>query len=103
MVREQALRLLSRREAEPTPPLPEAAIERAMRAITGEPAPDAQLPFLREELALGGAPNRPAWGAPGLSNWYKGASGRVTQNWPGTHHEFWAMTRAPDPAEHDFG
>ena len=44
-----------------------------------------------------------AWGAPEVSSWYKDASGRVTQNWSGTHHDFWAMTRAPDPAEHDFG
>ena len=32
-----------------------------MVAITDEPVPDVQLPFLREELSIGGAPNRPAW------------------------------------------
>ena len=60
-----ALRLPSRREAECAPPPPEAAIERAMVAITGEPVPDAHRPFLREELAVGGAPNRLAWGEGG--------------------------------------
>ena len=60
MVRERALELLRRGRAEQT--LPEAAIKRAMCAITGEPVPDAHLPFLREELPIGGAPNRPAWG-----------------------------------------
>lgn len=43
-----------------------------------------------------------AWGAPGVRSWYKDASGRVTQNWPGTHLEFWETTKAPDPADFDF-
>jgi 4-hydroxyacetophenone monooxygenase len=40
-----------------------------------------------------------AWGAPAVSSWYKNKSGRVTQNWPGTHWEFWQQMRAPDIAE----
>jgi 4-hydroxyacetophenone monooxygenase len=40
-----------------------------------------------------------AWGAPNVSSWYKSASGRVSQNWPGDHFEFWQRTREPDPAD----
>lgn len=36
-----------------------------------------------------------AWGSPLVDSWYKNASGRVTQNWPGTHFEFWDQTRSP--------
>lgn len=43
-----------------------------------------------------------AWGAPGVRSWYKNKSGRVTQNWPGTHLAYWEMTKAPDPAEFEF-
>ncbi|MEH6634568.1 MAG: NAD(P)/FAD-dependent oxidoreductase [Halioglobus sp.] len=38
-----------------------------------------------------------AWGAPAVSSWYKNSAGRVTQNWPGTHGEWWQQTLAPDP------
>jgi 4-hydroxyacetophenone monooxygenase len=37
-----------------------------------------------------------AWGSPVVSSWYKNSAGRVTQNWPGTHFEWWEVTRAPD-------
>lgn len=40
-----------------------------------------------------------AWGAPAVSSWYKNAEGRVTQNWPGTHWEFWQQMRAPTAEE----
>ncbi len=40
-----------------------------------------------------------AWGAPVVSSWYKNSSGRVTQNWPGTHGEFWQQMRAPEAGE----
>lgn len=43
-----------------------------------------------------------AWGAPGVRSWYKNTSGRVTQNWPGTHLGYWEITKAPDPAEFEF-
>jgi 4-hydroxyacetophenone monooxygenase len=38
-----------------------------------------------------------AWGAPSVNSWYKNSTGRVTQNWPGTHREWWEETLAPDP------
>lgn len=40
-----------------------------------------------------------AWGAPGVRSWYKNQKGRVTQNWPFSLRDFWAQTRAPDPAD----
>jgi 4-hydroxyacetophenone monooxygenase len=36
-----------------------------------------------------------AWGSPHVSSWYKNANGRVSQNWPGTHFEWWQQTREP--------
>jgi 4-hydroxyacetophenone monooxygenase len=41
-----------------------------------------------------------AWGAPGVASWYKNAAGEVTQNWPGTHLEYWEETRRFEPAEY---
>ncbi len=40
-----------------------------------------------------------AWGSPAVSSWYKNATGRVSQNWPGTHFQWWQQTREPSPAE----
>ncbi len=40
-----------------------------------------------------------AWGSPKSKSWYKNASGRVTQNWPGTHYEYWIATKEPDIAD----
>jgi 4-hydroxyacetophenone monooxygenase len=37
-----------------------------------------------------------AWGSPHVDSWYKNADGRVSQNWPGTHWEWWQQTRVPD-------
>ncbi|MDG1943286.1 MAG: NAD(P)/FAD-dependent oxidoreductase [Halioglobus sp.] len=37
-----------------------------------------------------------AWGSPHVDSWYKNADGRVSQNWPGTHWEWWQQTRTPD-------
>jgi 4-hydroxyacetophenone monooxygenase len=37
-----------------------------------------------------------AWGSPAVSSWYKNSQGRVTQNWPGTHWEYWQQTQHPD-------
>lgn len=34
-----------------------------------------------------------AWGAPDVSNWYKNASGRVSQNWPFPIVDYWYATR----------
>ncbi len=43
-----------------------------------------------------------AWGVEGVDNWYKSASGRVSQNWPLATIEYWDLTRRPDPAHYDF-
>jgi 4-hydroxyacetophenone monooxygenase len=40
-----------------------------------------------------------AWGDPCVSSWYKNSAGRVTQNWPGTHWEWWQQTLAPNPED----
>jgi len=40
-----------------------------------------------------------AWGAPGVSSWYKSKSGRVSQNWPFALVDYWNATRAPNPAD----
>jgi len=37
-----------------------------------------------------------AWGSPIVNSWYKNDRGRVTQNWPGTHWEFWQQTLSPE-------
>jgi hypothetical protein len=39
------------------------------------------------------------WGA-GCSNWYKTASGRITNNWPGTQSEYIRRTRRVEPAHY---
>jgi 4-hydroxyacetophenone monooxygenase len=44
-----------------------------------------------------------AWGVDGVDNWYKSASGRVSQNWPLPTIEYWDLTRRPDPAHYNFG
>jgi 4-hydroxyacetophenone monooxygenase len=44
---------------------------------------------------------RMAWGIPGVSNWYKNAGGRVTQNWPLTTLEFWQRTRGPEDGHYE--
>ncbi len=43
-----------------------------------------------------------AWGVPQVTSWYKNAKGRVAQNWPFPLVDFWARTRAPDPADFKF-
>jgi len=43
-----------------------------------------------------------AWGAANVPTWYKNDKGRVTQNWPFTLMEYWAQTRAPNPADYEF-
>jgi 4-hydroxyacetophenone monooxygenase len=40
-----------------------------------------------------------AWGAPQVNSWYKGQTGRVTQNWPFPLVEYWRATLKPDPAD----
>jgi 4-hydroxyacetophenone monooxygenase len=41
-----------------------------------------------------------AWGSPVVSSWYKNSAGRVTQNWPGTHFEWWQITHQPNPEDY---
>jgi 4-hydroxyacetophenone monooxygenase len=45
---------------------------------------------------------RMAWGMPGVTNWYKSASGRVSQNWPFPLVDYWKVTQKPDPADFIF-
>ena len=40
-----------------------------------------------------------AWGTEHVDSWYKNSEGRVSQNWPGTHWEWWQQTRTPDPKD----
>ncbi len=40
-----------------------------------------------------------AWGAPQVTSWYKNEKGRVSQNWPWPLVDYWAATRAPNPAD----
>ena len=40
-----------------------------------------------------------SWGLPGVSSWYKSASGRVSQNWPFALVDYWTATRAPERAD----
>ncbi|MBS7699999.1 MULTISPECIES: NAD(P)/FAD-dependent oxidoreductase [unclassified Chelatococcus] len=42
------------------------------------------------------------WSFPGVTNWYKNSSGRVTTNSPWSLVDYWHMTRQPDPAAYDF-
>lgn len=44
-----------------------------------------------------------AWGAHPVMSWYKNTSGRVTQNWPFTLREYWAITRKPQAAHYHLG
>jgi 4-hydroxyacetophenone monooxygenase len=44
-----------------------------------------------------------AWGSPHVESWYKNASGRVSQNWPGTHSEWWQQTREPNINDYHVG
>jgi len=44
---------------------------------------------------------RMAWGQPGVSSWYKNATGRVSQNWPFALVDYWAATLKPDPSDYE--
>lgn len=42
-----------------------------------------------------------AWGSTSVKNsWYKNQQGRITQNWPGTHWDYWQRTRSPEPDDY---
>jgi len=40
-----------------------------------------------------------AWGSPGVTSWYKNATGRVSQNWPFPLVDYWNATVAPNPED----
>jgi 4-hydroxyacetophenone monooxygenase len=68
-------------------------------AVTLEPKPGVNNAYnarVDEENA------RMAWGMPGVTNWYKSASGRVSQNWPFPLVDYWKVTHKPDPADFIF-
>ncbi len=46
------------------------------------------------------AHRRMVWSHPGMGNWYRNASGRVTQNSPWRLVDYWRMTREPDFADY---
>ncbi|MHB1785020.1 MAG: FAD-dependent oxidoreductase [Acidimicrobiales bacterium] len=46
------------------------------------------------------ANGRMAWGAAHVNTWYKNATGRVSQNWPGSLLDYWQKTQRPDPADY---
>jgi 4-hydroxyacetophenone monooxygenase len=48
------------------------------------------------------AHERMVWSHPHVTNWYRNSAGRVTTNSPFRLVDYWAMTRAPDPADFEF-
>ncbi len=46
-------------------------------------------------LKVDAANAKMAWGAAGVSSWYKNATGRVSQNWPFPLVDYWNATQAP--------
>lgn len=62
-----------------------------------EPRPEVLEAYITE-VDAGNAAR--VWGQADVPSWYRNAAGRVTQNWPGTLEEFWAITRAADPADY---
>ncbi|RAN79194.1 hypothetical protein B5P43_14780 [Bacillus sp. SRB_336] len=45
---------------------------------------------------------RMAWGQPYVQSWYQNAHGRVSQVWPYTNAEYWAVTEAVSLNDHEF-
>jgi 4-hydroxyacetophenone monooxygenase len=43
-----------------------------------------------------------AWGLPGVTNWYKSETGRVSQNWPFPLVDYWNLTQAPEAGDFIF-
>jgi len=62
-----------------------------------EPRPEVLAAYIAEVDAGNSAR---VWGQADVPSWYRNAAGRVTQNWPGTLEEFWAITRVADPADY---
>lgn len=72
---------------------------RARGAAAMEPKPEVAETY---NAAVDAENERMAWGMPGVTNWYKGASGRVSQNWPFPLVDYWKVTRQPDPNDFTF-
>ncbi|MFT5482989.1 MAG: 4-hydroxyacetophenone monooxygenase [Halieaceae bacterium] len=66
-------------------------LENSYKSLECKPEPLAR--YIEEIDALN---KQRAWGSPIVSSWYKNDRGRVTQNWPGTHWEYWQQTLAPN-------
>jgi 4-hydroxyacetophenone monooxygenase len=69
------------------------------KARTMEPKPQV---FAQYNDRVDAANAQMAWGMEGVSNWYKNAKGRVTQNWPFPLVDYWEATRAPNPDDFVF-
>jgi 4-hydroxyacetophenone monooxygenase len=70
---------------------------------TGHRAMDVQAPvFEAYNQRVDEANQLMAWGAPGVTNWYKNATGRVSQNWPHSTLDYWDMTRRPNASDYEF-
>jgi 4-hydroxyacetophenone monooxygenase len=70
-------------------------LEAGARAI--EPRPEVLDAYIAE---IDAGNDARVWGQADVPSWYRNAAGRVTQNWPGTLEEFWAITRVADPADY---
>lgn len=69
-------------------------LENSYKSLECKPEPLAR--YIEDIDALN---KQRAWGSPIVSSWYKNDRGRVTQNWPGTHWEYWQQTLAPNPSD----
>lgn len=76
----------------------ECAVAYAMKSIEWMLANNVDAVDVRKEVfdrynvKIDEANSKMAWGAEGISSWYKSSSGRVSQNWPLTTADYWLMT-----------
>jgi len=69
----------------------------ALLAETGSPTLEVKRSVHDEfNIRVDAANARMAWGAAGVSSWYKNSSGRVSQNWPFPLVDYWNATLAPN-------
>ncbi|MCW2528463.1 MAG: hapE [Pseudonocardiales bacterium] len=86
----------------------ECAVHYVMEALRlllerGDRAMDLRAAVLDEYQAVVDDANRHmAWGVPGVDNWYKSPSGRVSQNWPLSTLEYWERSRKPAVEHYEF-
>ena len=70
----------------------------AERAARGARTVDVRAEAMaRYNAELAARLEKSVWAA-GCGNWYKTASGRITNNWPGSTLEYWYRLRYPDRA-----